>query len=283
MSESNPGDPDGTFRLLIVTTEPHVSDALQAEIERRAGGRETQSMVVIPTVTETRFEHVAGDVDDAIGQAVEEREEVAGEVEQAGASLVSDPRIGDSDPLLAIEDGLREFPADEILVVTRPSDQAGWLEDDLFDRARERFPHPIAHFVVGGEQDGTILDEERSAARQKKPAADERDPDSGNLPPYSARDVFGIVVAVAGTVALAVIAGSCDSFSSESGFTEGGISSCAVTLLIAGAVALANIAHVVGLMLFQTVRGRNVWQSALAHLSLWGTAAGLVAAIALHA
>jgi hypothetical protein len=38
---------------------------------------------------------------------------------------------GDSDPLLAIQDALGRFDADEIVVVTRPEQEATWLEQRL--------------------------------------------------------------------------------------------------------------------------------------------------------
>jgi hypothetical protein len=44
--------------------------------------------------------------------------------------------VGDSDPVHAIEDALRQFPADEVIVVTRPSNDAGWREKDSAAEAR---------------------------------------------------------------------------------------------------------------------------------------------------
>jgi hypothetical protein len=36
---------------------------------------------------------------------------------------------GDSDPLVAVDDALREFEAEEVVVVTRPNEEASWLEE----------------------------------------------------------------------------------------------------------------------------------------------------------
>jgi hypothetical protein len=52
--------------------------------------------------------------------------------------------------------------------------------------------------------------------------------------------------------------------------------------LIAGAMGLVNLAHVVGLMLFQTVRYRGFWRDFFARLSLYGTLAAIVAALLIH-
>jgi hypothetical protein len=272
---------DGDFRLLILATSSHISEPVRREIDRRARGRPTRTMVVVPALAGSRFEQATGDVDDAIGHAEEERGPVADEAQQAGAKLVTEPRIGDSDPILAIEDALREFPAQEILIVTRPAEDAAWMEEDLFDRARKRFRLPIAHFVV--DPDGhQILDAERAEAEPAGPDDAEIRDRSQNLPPFSIRDLIGVVVAVVGTIVLIVLAASCGDFSEEGGLTEGGLSGCAARVLIAGVVGLANLAHVVGLMLFQTVRYRGFWRNFFAQLSLYGTLAGIVAALLIH-
>jgi hypothetical protein len=266
----------------VVTSEPSISQPVREEIERRGKGRTIQTMVVIPALVENRFQHAAGDVDDAIERASQQRDEVADEIEGVGSTLITEPRIGDSDPLLAVEDGLREFPADEILIVTRPEGQAGWMEEDLFERAREKFDPPIAHFIVDASSDDPqVLDKER-AGRGTEEETEESRPPHSNLPRFSSRDLAGMAVAIVGTLVLFVIAASCDEFSTEQGLTTAGLSSCAATLLIAGVVALANVTHVVGLLLFQTTATDTAWQRVLSYLSLYGTIGGLVAAIALH-
>lgn len=270
----------GDFRLLIVTTSSSVSEPVRREIERRAAGRHTQTMVVVPALAGSRFEQAAGEVDEAIAHADEHREPAAEEAMDAGARLVTEPRIGDSDPILAIEDALREFSAQEILIVTRPAEEADWMEEDLFDRARERFRLPIAHFVVGSEEK-EILQTDRAEAEEGGPDA-EIQGRSENLPPFSAHDLAGIVVAIVGTIVLVVLASSCDDLSAEGGLTEGGLSGCAARILIAGVVGLANLAHIVALMLFQTVRYRGFWRNLLGGLSLYGTFAGIVASLLVH-
>ena len=55
---------------------------------------------------------------------------------------------GDADPLQAIADALRFFPADAIVVATHPPGRSNWLARDLVARARRRFDLPIVHIVV---------------------------------------------------------------------------------------------------------------------------------------
>jgi hypothetical protein len=269
------------FRLLVVATSSGVSEPVRREIDRRAGGRPTKTMVVVPALAGSRFEQAAGAVDDAIAHADEQREPAAEEAKEAGAQLVTEPRIGDSDPILAIEDALREFPAEEILIVTRPAEDAAWMEEELFDRARKRFSQPIAHFVLDTESDA-VVDADRVEAGHEAPEEAEVRDRSENMPPFSVRDLLGIGVAVFGTAVLIVLAASCSDFSSEAGLSDSGLSGCAARLLIAGAVGLANLAHIVGLLLFQTVRYRGFWRNFFAQLSLYGTLAGIVGALLVH-
>lgn len=55
--------------------------------------------------------------------------------------------IGAADPNLAIEDALRVFAADEIVVSTHPPPRSRWLESGVVERARERFDLPITHVI----------------------------------------------------------------------------------------------------------------------------------------
>ena len=57
-------------------------------------------------------------------------------------------RSGDGDPLQAIEDALRTFGADEIVISTHPEGRSHWLERNVVGAARDRFDVPITHVVV---------------------------------------------------------------------------------------------------------------------------------------
>jgi hypothetical protein len=48
----------------------------------------------------------------------------------------------------AIEDALRVFGADEIIISTHPPGRSNWLERDEVAKARDRFPVPVTHVVV---------------------------------------------------------------------------------------------------------------------------------------
>jgi hypothetical protein len=66
----------------------------------------------------------------------------------AAYGLEAEGMVGDAQPLLAIEDALRAFPADRILVLTHPPERSRWLERRLIERTRARFDLPVSHAVV---------------------------------------------------------------------------------------------------------------------------------------
>ena len=65
-----------------------------------------------------------------------------------GARAAATGRVSDVTPLSAIEDELRSFPADELLISTHPPQRSRWLESGLVERARAELDIPVTHVVV---------------------------------------------------------------------------------------------------------------------------------------
>lgn len=137
---------DGKFRLLVVANETVGGEALIDEIRRRCQGRNCEILVVTPALAASRASHWASDIDEAI-ELARQRMELSliaiGELD-----LKARGEIGDSDPNVAIEDALRVFPADEIVISTHPPERSRWLEHGVVDHARERIDLPVTHVVV---------------------------------------------------------------------------------------------------------------------------------------
>ena len=253
----------------MVAADDHIDEPLRRELGERAGDRRPEVRVVVPALAQTAFEQAAGAVDEGMERAAGQLDQSLDRVRDAGVE--GDGQVGDSDPMLAIEDALYEFPADEILIVTHPEHQGRWLEDDLFERAKQRFEPPIHHYVArngGVEEAGSI------GAGVENSDQVEVDPDS-NLPRFTVRDIAGIVVAIVGTIVLIVIA------SANPDETGSGFDFDALHTIIAGLFALINIAHIVGLVLFESVGYRGLPQRAFANLSLYGTPAAIVVSLLL--
>ena len=55
-----------------------------------------------------------------------------------------------------MEDALRLFGADEIIISTHPEGRSHWLERGIVEAARERFAVPITHVVVDLEAERRV-------------------------------------------------------------------------------------------------------------------------------
>ena len=256
-----------------------------AEVRRHLGDGDAELMVVAPSLAGSALEHVMGDVDDGRERAEEILSTSLGELERTDASLEG-PGC-DADPMLAIEDALAQFSADEILIVTAPDGDGEYQEDELIDRARQRFDREVVRLVVDtpGAEDARVSEVERSTADDGSDEA-EVETRSRNFPALSVRDVLGIAVAVFGSSILIIPQPSAAGNSRPSEATgTGGVGSdggCVARYIIAGVVTLEPSLDVVGLFLFESVGYRGAAARAFAWLSLIGTPLGIALSLVVH-
>lgn len=100
-------------------------------------------MVVAPTLP-GRWEWLSSATDKATQQADERLQAVLGHLEELGADASG--QVGADDPLVALEDAVRSFEPDHILVALRAGDRSGWQERGLLDEVLERFALPLTVF-----------------------------------------------------------------------------------------------------------------------------------------
>lgn len=125
-------------RILVVTT----ATAPRAEVEsivRAHAGDDAEVHVVAPASKISRLDRLTNAEDDARADAADRADAASEAVHRKD----TEPHVGDVDPLQAIEDALRVFPADEIVVLTAPDDKATWLEEALGEKAQKRFTVPV--------------------------------------------------------------------------------------------------------------------------------------------
>jgi nucleotide-binding universal stress UspA family protein len=137
-------------RILVVANETLTGQALRREIAHRASGYATELRVVCPALN-TKIKHWVSDEDEARRYAQERLDALLAKLEREGVE--AEGGIGDSDPVQAMEDALRLFPADEAIISTHPPGRSNWLERGVVERARERFPVPVSHVVVDLEHE----------------------------------------------------------------------------------------------------------------------------------
>ena len=261
----------------MVTAETITGAQLLEAIAEHIKPGTTAVRLVAPALTKTKLDHVMGDVDEARAVASERLEQSLEHLREAG--IRAEGEVGDSDLHQAIADALQTFEADEILIVAHQGGGSP-LERQGIEESEHDFEQPITELFVeptsGGEP--AVAEVEQIPAGQRLADSGEVDSESRNLPPFSPRDLLGIIVAIVGTITLVVIAAAGnDDLSGEAG----GLSSQAAQILIAGAMALINIAHVIGLTLFQAGPHRGGGRQAFALLSLIGTPTAIVVCLIL--
>jgi hypothetical protein len=130
-------------RLLVVATASVPAADLRASVRAHAGD-DAEMLVVAPASDISRIDWLTNAEDDARIEAGERANELA----EAAPTDDVESRVGDSDPVKAIEDALRTFRADELVVVTLLDEDAAWLEKGSAETALNRFSLPVTHLVV---------------------------------------------------------------------------------------------------------------------------------------
>jgi hypothetical protein len=140
---------NGRFRILAIANETLEGDELHNLIVDHALGRAVDVIVVAPALN-SRVRHWFSDEDRARRDADIRLERSLARLARAG--LASYGWVGDADPLVAIDDALAVFPADQLIISTHPERRSNWLARDVVVRARQRFGLPVAHVVVDGDR-----------------------------------------------------------------------------------------------------------------------------------
>jgi hypothetical protein len=138
------GDPDER-RILVIANETVGGEALRDVIREKSEGYREQVLVVCPALN-SPLRHWASDEDPARRQAQARLDRSLARLSELGISARGE--VGDSEPLQAIEDALRTFGADEVIISTHPEGRSHWLEKGVVRGARQRFAVPITHVVV---------------------------------------------------------------------------------------------------------------------------------------
>jgi hypothetical protein len=138
-----------TRRILVVANETVGGDELRDLLERKAERVAEEILLVCPALN-SRVRTWTSDEDGARAAAQERLDASLARLHDEGVTARGE--IGDGDPLQALEDALRTFPADEIVVSTHPPGRSHWLEQGVVEQARLRYDVPITHVVVDLEQ-----------------------------------------------------------------------------------------------------------------------------------
>lgn len=259
-----------TQRLLaIVTSDPLGPESLRELHGGGNGGDGLDLRVVVPAVEANVLRHTLGDVDEPREQATARLGRVLDEMRASGIEATGE--VGDPDPIQAAQDSLLKAPADEIVIFEHEGAQAKWFEEGLLEKAQAGLDPPLRMVVLRAEGDGgEHVVEVETVGRGTHDPAEGHEIGSSYVPGLSRADFAGMVAGIFGTIVCAILAAAVTA-------EDGSLSArAAAAILIAIGVALANMAHVVGLTLMESVRYRGGFAKFFRYLSLIGTPLAVV-------
>jgi hypothetical protein len=127
------------MKVLVIASEPIAAARLRAALGDTTDDAEI--MVVAPALHLSALRFWLSDSDEAMERAeLVQRETVEG-LDDEGLDAHGD--IGEGDPVKAVEDALVTFPADRIVLFSRPVSERRYDERIDAEALRERFGLPV--------------------------------------------------------------------------------------------------------------------------------------------
>jgi GABA permease len=140
-----PPHAEGERRILVVANETVGGEELLSVLKRKAVDVQEHVLVVCPALN-SPLKHWVSDEDQARVAAQARLDRSLAVMRDAGIDARGE--IGDGDPLQAIEDAVRTFAPDEVVISTHPPGRSHWLERGIVEATRERFAVQVTHVVV---------------------------------------------------------------------------------------------------------------------------------------
>lgn len=117
------------MQLLVLADEPVDAARVRAALPDEAGLDDARVLVVTPARNESRLAFWMSDSDEAIADAEETEERSVAALQAEGVRAAGE--VGESEPLLALQDALATFPADIVLLLTGDDELERQARDEL--------------------------------------------------------------------------------------------------------------------------------------------------------
>jgi GABA permease len=140
-----PLETHGGRRVLVVANETVAGEELLSTISTLALSQQTQFRVVCPALN-SRLRTFTSDEDPAREAAQQRLDETLARLASVGIDAHGE--VGDGDPLVAVDDAVRTFDPNEIVISTHPLGKSNWLERGVVESIRARYDVPLTHVVV---------------------------------------------------------------------------------------------------------------------------------------
>lgn len=259
----------GRSLIAIVTPAFGSRESVEALKEEAAQGGGAEVRLVAPAVELNPLHHTLGDIDEPRVKAKKRLQEALAAAKAGGLEIAA-AEVGDSDPVQAAQDALLAKPADEILIFSHADDAKDWYEGDLWKHAEDSLEPPLKLVVVDGGPDSKehVVDIE-TAGRGYANTDAGHEVGSAYMPGLTRGDLVGMTFGIVGTIVVIILAAVAATGGTDTGWR-------AVAIGIAIAVGLINMAHVVGLLLMESVRYRGGFAKFFRDLSMIATPTAIV-------
>jgi hypothetical protein len=121
-------------RTLVVANQTMGGEPLIGMLKGKAAESRHRFIVIAP-----QGEGGAGDASQRLAQTLNRLDE---------EGLMAIGQVSEADPYTAIQNALRFYAVDEIVISTFPSTKSGWLRSDLINRVRQTTGKDVQHVVV---------------------------------------------------------------------------------------------------------------------------------------
>jgi hypothetical protein len=143
------GASGGKRHVLVVTSENLSGEELGRELA--AAGAAGVELDVLAPILASRSHRWASDID-------REREEARKRLDASLAwaaeqGFAARGEVGDPDPMVAIEDELRDFGADEVIIITHARERTSWLASRMLGHLVRELDVPVREITLGDDQD----------------------------------------------------------------------------------------------------------------------------------
>jgi hypothetical protein len=144
------------MRLLVLANETCASVAVLEEVRARmrAVGPIEEVVVVAPVLARSRLTHWLTSDESARDAAQERLDQSVSALTDEG--LAARGELGDADPLQALNDAVRVYRPDEVIIATHTPARSQWLERRVVEAARAAFDLPITHVAVDLERETEV-------------------------------------------------------------------------------------------------------------------------------
>ena len=144
-SEPHPhGGAPGKRHVVVIANQALSGDELRRRLTEM--GERLELDVLAPVLT-SHLHYAVSDIDSELAEAHKRLDQSLAWARQSG--FVARGEVGDPNPTTAIEDELRDFGADAVLVVTHPRELETWQERGELERLRRELRVPVEHVMVG--------------------------------------------------------------------------------------------------------------------------------------